>query len=74
MTIEYVTKEKVQSLHYMIPGLLGKLALAPEEAQFVLISDEKLLKTIFSVAIVLDGEVFYLSNDDYLEALEAFLS
>lgn len=74
MNLSYITKEKAQSLAIRIPGLLGQIALAPEESSYVLLSEEKMMATFFAVAIVVEGEVFYLSDEKLLPALESFLA
>lgn len=74
MTIDYISKEKAQSLSYQIPRLMANLLSAPEECSYILISREKGFHTIFDVAIVLDKEIIFISDESLKEDVLNFLN
>lgn len=73
MSIEFVSKAKVESLMSFMPQVVSKVLLAPETACYILISDEKVLSTYFVVAIVVDGEIDWISDNDYREKVLSFI-
>ena len=73
MTIEYVTKAKIESLSTIMPQVLTRALLAPKGAQFILLTDEKLLSSYFVAAIVLEKEIIWISDSDYTEIVKKYL-
>lgn len=71
MVIEKITKEKAISLR--LPFLLSHISTAPEEADYYLISVDKILSVYFVVAIVLFGSVLFITDEDYKMDIEKYL-
>ena len=73
MTIEYVTKLKVESLSTIMPKVVSEVLLAPEDSKYILLTDEKVLSSYFVVAIVLDEHILWISDEDYRKTVEEYL-
>lgn len=71
MFIEKITKEKAISLR--LPFLLSHISTAPEEAEYYLLSVDKILSVYFVVAIVLFNNVLFITDEDYRKDIEKHL-
>lgn len=72
--IEIIPKEKAESMDVYMPGLKSKIYSYPEDSTYLLISDDKVLSTSFNIAIVLDEEIKYISDERYRSKVQDFLS
>jgi hypothetical protein len=73
MTIERITKAKAESLVMRIPSLGSVLPLKDESAGYYLISVDGVLSVTFSVAVVEDGVITYISDESLRETMERYL-
>ncbi len=73
MTIERITKAKAESLVMRIPSLGSVLPLKDESAEYYLISEDGVLSVTFTVAVVEDGVVTYISDGSLRETMEKYL-
>ncbi len=73
MTIERITKPKAESLVMRIPSLGSVLPLKDESAEYYLISEDGVLSVTFTVAVVEDGVVTYISDGSLRETMEKYL-
>ena len=71
---EFIPRAKAESLASYIPGLLNRILLSGDDAEFILISSEGVLSTEFDVAVIEDGAVSYISDDSRKAEVEAFLT
>ncbi len=73
MTIERITRVKAESLVLQMRGLGAVLPLLGENAEFYLICEDSFLCVDFTLAVVEDGEITYISRENRRGDLEAFL-
>ena len=73
MTIERITKAKAESLVMRIPSLGSVLPLKDESAQYYLISVDGVLSVDFTVAVVENGLITYISDESLRKILENHL-
>lgn len=73
MTIEYTTRSKLESLSLSIPQIYTKLLLADEESEYILATEEKFPSSYFVAAIILHGEITWISDEDYRETVQNFV-
>lgn len=74
MTVERITKAKAECLIPGIPALGSILPLKDESATYYLIAEDAIFTVIFTVAIVEDGELTYISDESVRGSFEAWLS
>ena len=73
MKIERITREKAGSLTLRIPALGSVLPLKGDDASFYMITEDSFLSVSFTVAVVEDGEITFISDEDKREALRRYL-
>ena len=73
MTIERISKEKAGSLGFKIPSLISLLPLKGEDAEYYLISEDGLFSVTFTVAIVEEAAVTYISDEKLRKTVEDYL-
>lgn len=73
MKIERITREKAESLTLRIPALGSVLPLKSDDASFYMITEDSFLSVSFTVAVVEDGEITFISDEDKREALKRYL-
>ena len=73
MKIERITREKAESLTLRIPALGSVLPLKGDDASFYMITEDSFLSVSFTVAVVEDGEITFISDEDKREALKRYL-
>ena len=73
MKIERITREKAESLTLRIPALGTVLPLKGDDASFYMITEDSFLSVSFTVAVVEDGEITFISDEDKREALKRYL-
>lgn len=74
MTIEYTTKSKLESLSLSIPQVYTKLLLSDERSEYILITEEKFPSSYFVAAIVDDGNITWISDEEYRKIAEDFIA
>ncbi len=74
VSISYITKEKAASLTDKIPKAYTWANLASDECKFVLISVDRVLSVYCVLAVVLDGEIINISDEEYGAAVLDFIS
>lgn len=73
MTIERISKEKAGSFGFKIPSLISLLPLKGEDAEYYLISEDGLFSVRFTVAIVEEGVVTYISEEKLRKTVDDHL-
>lgn len=73
MKIEEVSKEKIESMRIRLPYLSSILPLYNDDARYYLISEDGLFSVNFTVAIVVDGALDYITDNNYRESFERYL-
>ena len=73
MKIERITREKAESLTLRIPALGSVLPLKSDDASFYMITEDSFLSVSFTVGVVEDGEITFISDEDKREALKRYL-
>ena len=73
MTIERITKTKAESIVMQIPSLGSVLPLKDESAEYYLISVDRVLFVSFTVAVVEDGVITYISDESLRETMKKYL-
>ena len=73
MKIERITREKAESLTLRIPALGSVLPLKSDDASFYMITEDSFLSVSFTVGVVEDGEITFISDEDKREALKGYL-
>lgn len=73
MTVERITKAKAECLIPRCPALGSILPLKDESATYYLIAEDGIFTVIFTVAIVEDGELTFISDESVRESFEAWL-
>ena len=73
MKIERITREKAGSLTLRIPALGYVLPLKGDDASFYMITEDSFLSVSFTVAVVEDNEITFISDEDKREALRRYL-
>lgn len=73
MTIERISKEKAESFGFKIPSLMTLLPLKGEKAEYYLISEDGLFSVTFTVAIVEEGVVTYITDEKLRKTVEDYL-
>ncbi len=73
MTIERITKEKAESLSAKFPSLGPIILIKGDSVEYYLIAEDSFLSVNFSVAVVEDGDVSYISDERLRESVLSYI-
>ena len=74
MKIQYIPREKAESIAQTKPFLLSQVTISFPSSSFIMITREEVLRVCFDLAIVSrDGEILYLSDPSLEKVVSEFI-
>ena len=74
MKIEYIPREKAESIAQTLPFILREVTLSSPSSRFLMITTPGVFKVTFDLAILdEEGEITFLSDPALESAVKAFL-
>ena len=72
--IEFIPREKAESLAYMFPSLLSFILTCPDDARYILVSSDNVLSVSFEIAIAEGDDVIFATDPAIIPQARSFLA